>query len=105
MHQDLLVIINWFKANQLSINLGKPVLMNDWPSTNKLNIKKGDIEIPSVMNHKFPGVFVDEELSWNYHTEHLYNKLMTNKHLLHSSKNILHQESMFKVYYGHINSH
>ena len=28
MHQDLLVIIDWFKANQLSINLEKTVLMN-----------------------------------------------------------------------------
>ena len=48
---------------------------------------------------------MDEELSWNYHTEHLYNKLMKNKHLLHSSKNILDQENMLKVYYGHIHSH
>ena len=54
---------------------------------------------------KFLGVHIDENLNWNYHMEHLHNKITTNLHLLWSSKNTLNTDSLRKVYYAHVHSH
>ena len=49
------------------------------------------------MTHcKFLGVHIDENLNWNYHMEHLHNKITTN---------ILNTDSLRKVYYAHVHSH
>ena len=31
MHHDLTILLEWFSANQLSLNLSKTVMMNFWP--------------------------------------------------------------------------
>ena len=88
MYHDLTILLEWFSANQLSLNLNKTVMMNFWPGKKKVNIKIDDITIPSVTHYKFLGVHINENLNWNYHMEHLHNRITTNLHLLRSSKNI-----------------
>ena len=105
LSQDLITIVDWFKVNQLLINLDKTVMMYFWPSGDNINVKVGDYEIPVVPFTKFLGVFLDESMSWKYHTEHLHNKLLTNKQLLTTSKNKLDRDSLQKAYFSHIHSH
>ena len=105
MYHALTILLEWFSANQLSLNLNKTVMMNFWPGKKKANIKIDDITIPTVTHCKFLGVHVDENLNWNYHMEHLHNKFTTNLHLLWSSKNILNIDSLKKVYYAHVHGH
>ena len=97
--------MDWFKANQLSINLDKTVMMYFWPNSGNINVKVGDYEIPVVPFTKFLGVFLDESMSWKYYAEHLHNKLLMNKQLLTTSKNKLDCDSLQKVYFSHIHSH
>ena len=105
MHHDLTILLVWFSANQLSLNLTKTVMMNFWPGKKKVNIQIDNITISSVMHCKFLGVHIDENLNWNYHMEYLHNRITTNLHLLWSSKNILNTDSLRKVYYAHVHSH
>ena len=105
LSQDLITIMDWFKANQLSINLDKTVMMCFWPSSGNINVKVGDHKIPVVPFIKLLGVFLDESMSWKYHAEHLHNKLLMNKQLLTTSKNKLDRDSLRKVYFSHIHSH
>ena len=97
--------MDWFKVNQLSINLDKTVMMCFWPSSGNISVKVGDYKIPVVPFTKFLGVFLDESMSWKCHTEHLHNKLLMNKQLLTTSKNKLDRDSLQKVYFSHIHSH
>ena len=85
LSQDLITIMDWFKVNQLLINLDKTVMMCFWPSSGNINVKVEDYEIPVVPFTKFLGVFLDESMSWKYHAEHLNNKLLMNKQLLTTS--------------------
>ena len=80
-------------------------MMSFWPKNGRVQIKTGEFEILSVTHFKFLGVFIDENLTWNYHTEYLHNKLISNKHLLSTSQNILDTNCLMKIYYGHIHSH
>ena len=97
--QDLAVLIDWFKANQLSVYLGKTVMMSFSPKNGRVQIKTVEFEIPLVTHFKFLGVFIDENLTWNYHTEYLHNKLISNKHLLSTSRNIPDTNCLMKIYY------
>ena len=102
---DLNVLLDWFKANQLSINLSNTVMISFWPDVKGINIRAGDYTIPVVTHCKFLGVFVDETLSWSFHMEHFHKKMTTNKHLLSTSKHKLHHNCLKKVFYSHIHSH
>ena len=93
MSHNLLIILDWFKANQLSINLDKTVMMYFWPDCNSIKVKVGDYELPVVPFTKFL-VFLDGRMSWKYHAEHLHNKLSMNKQLLMTSKNKLDWDSL-----------
>ena len=50
---DIEILMDWFKANQLSLNLMKTVLMNFWDENTQDNIDVDGIMIPMVKFTKF----------------------------------------------------
>ena len=68
-------------------------MMHFWPDEKGINIKAGEYMMPVVTHCKFQEVFIDETLSWSFHTEHLHNRMTTNKHLLNTSKHKLDRDS------------
>ena len=105
MFHDLTILLDWFKANQLSLNLNETILMHFWPGKRKIIISIDDIVIPQVSSCKFLGVYIDQNMSWNTQVEHLHNRITTNLHLLRTSKNVLNVDYLRKVYFAHIHSH
>ena len=99
------MLLDWFRANQLSINLEKTVMMQFWSKYDKIKIRVMDNPIPYVRSTKFLGVFIDDTLSWKNHVEYLHNKLTMSKHMLSISKHKLDKDSLWKVYFSHIHSH
>ena len=86
----------------------KSVMINFWPQRREENRSQpifNGVEILVVRPTKFLGVFLQEDMNWNYHTSKLYNKLQSNKQLLSLSKNISEKGSLLKVYHAHIYSH
>ena len=73
-------LIEWFKANKLSINLGKTKYMNFnprmIPCTEKIKI--GNTTIDKVDEFKFLGIIFDSQLSWKAHASALESKLLVN---------------------------
>ena len=72
---DLNMLLNWFKANKLSLNLQKTVLMWYGKNANSINMKIEDITIPLVNYTKFLGVYLDDELTWHAHINHILDKI------------------------------
>ena len=105
MVHDMSLLNNWFKANQLSLNLGKTNLMLFWPTNKQMNITLDGSKIPQVHNTKFLGITIDDELNWDMHINHVCDKLRANKHLLQLVRNFLDHPSLKAVYYAHIYSH
>ena len=87
MSQELNFIFDWFKANELSLNLRKTVCMaffipQDWAQT----VSIGEIKIPNIYTTKVLGIHIDDHLNWKHHYTVLYNKLKLNKRMLQITK-------------------
>ena len=105
MTHDMSILDDWFRANQLSLNLSKTVSMLFWPNGKELNIDMDGYIIPQVTHTRFLGVLLDEELLWTAHINHIKDKLKVNKHMLQLGKNFQNHLSIKNVYYAHIHSH
>ena len=105
IEHDLNLLMDWFNANKLSLNLQKTVLMHFWSKNKKPTLQVNGHKIPAVTHTKFLGVWVDDELTWNKHVRHTINKIQNNQRLMQQGKNILDRTSLTKIYYAHVYSH
>ena len=97
--------MNWFRTNKLSLNLTKTVIMLFGKNKIDFNIDiEGEI-IPLVKHTKFLGVYLDNELSWQVHINHVLGKIQANKCLLSLGQNLLDSLTLKNIYYAHIHSH
>ena len=101
---NMALLMDWYCANQLSLNVNKTVLVKFWPSATPFKIKIGDVELPNSKSAKFLGVIVDESLIWNDHAGKIHSKLNSNM-LLVTAKNLLPASALRKHYFAHIYSH
>ena len=102
---DLELLMDWFNANQFSLNLLKTVIINFWDDGKSNGVHIRGITIPAVENTKFLGVYLDYKITWTKQTDHLHKKLMANKMLLTNSRNLLSTYCLKSIYYAHIFSH
>ena len=112
MNVELQKMSIWFKANKLSLNLTKTkwtlfhsqkkkrLIANDLPM---LCIDNSEIIRESVI--KFLGIFIDENLTWKYHTEHICNKVSKSIGIMYKSRNILCKRLMKQLYFSFIHSY
>ena len=102
---DMGTLSEWSKANKLSLNMTKTVLMyfgqKDENFTNSLD----ETTIPRVRMTKFLGMMIDYSLNWESQVSHVLNKMCTNRHLLSLSRNLLPISCLRTVYFSHIYSH
>ena len=105
LEHDLSLMMNWFKANTLSLNLDKTVGMKFWDSSKTFTLKVADMAINMTNCVKFLGVHIDSNLTWQNHTTHLIEKLQTNRQMLSLGKHLLDQHCLKNIYYSHIHSH
>ena len=106
LKHDMGLLLDWFRANKLTLNLNKTLMMQYWPGKGrrvKLIIEND--EIPMVEHTRFLGVHIDNKLEWSVHTRLLVQKLKANQYLLSRSKNILPTNCLRNIYYSHIHSH
>ena len=65
MQHDMAHLIDWFKANKLSLNFSKLVLLRFWRDDNEPseNLDINGLYIPEVDTTKFLGVYLDRNLN------------------------------------------
>ena len=78
LEHDMSLLTKWYKANKLSLNVHKTVLLKFWPNDKDFEI---DIDRVSVTNShlaKFLGIWVDDCLTWKEHSTSICNKMKAN---------------------------
>ena len=105
LEHDMNMIIDWFNANQLSLNLEKTVLLKFWSKEKSFEITIHDQVVKNSKSTKFLGIIIDENLTWNDQAKVLYNKVVTNKRLLMNARNLLPGKTLEQIYYAHVYSH
>ena len=107
LDHDLRILQDWFKANKLTLNVGKSVciLFSKKTDTGKeLRIQINGEAIPQVEFTKFLGMWVDRSLSWKEHASRLTLKLTRNIHLLRMGKHMLSPHVQKILYHAQISS-
>ena len=107
IEQDMTNLMDWFRANKLTLNLEKTSCMLFKKSGNKtkIHLEIDGIEIDSASNTKFLGLWLDSHLNWSLHLTKLFIKLKRNKALLRLGGNLLNEAAKKLVYHSHISSH
>ena len=107
IEHDLFLIIDWFKANGLTLNLNKTeeLLFSPFKKRKTVELKIEDINIPIINTTKFLGIWLDDDLSWTKHLTVLVRKLKQQLKLLSQGKNLLDLHSKKVLYYAQFHSH
>jgi hypothetical protein len=127
---ELKKLATWFRANKMAVNIGKTkfiIFHNKGKSTelngrellyddNEPNAEDPHLIIPLERYHnnhpnpdcrayKLLGIHLDENLSFNYHTNFLCNKLTRSLFCIRRAKNLLTPAALKSLYFAFIQSH
>ena len=106
IENDLSNLDDWFRANKLTLNVGKSVQMIFSKKKNvDTCIKLGDTELPKVEIVKFLGMWLDQNLTWDEHLSKLKSRIRRNMSMLQVGVNLLDIHSKKILYYAQIYSH
>ena len=107
LEQDMNNMNDWFLTNKLTLNINKSscVLFKKNKQKISLSIKINNNPIPQRSHVKFLGVWLDENLDWNYHCNATLNKIKRNTYLLRMGQNCLTLHALKLIFYSHIQSH
>ena len=80
LKQNLDMVANWFKSNQLTLNIKKTKLMmfGTWQNLSKfknISLTYDDNDIEIVDKFKYLGVVFDPHLSWSEHVNHMSSNI------------------------------
>ena len=115
-NKELEKVSKWFNANKLTLNTTKTRYMIFKQKNMKIDFSLCDLRIGerkiervgsgcSEEYFKFVGVKLDENLSWNYHINHLCKKIASSNFALNAAKNFLPKNIRKLVYNSLIRSH
>lgn len=108
INNDIINIIKWLQSNRLQINLSKTVYINFKHKINKTqedhDIKYLDTEIKEVVDTKFLGVYIDNNMAWTKHIEILCMKLHRFAYALWRLAKVVDKEALLVTYHGYVAS-
>ena len=103
---DLSNLDDMFKANKLTLNVGKSVHMTFCKKKNvDTTINLGNTELPRVESVKFLGIWLDQKLTWDEHLSKLKSRMRRNMTMLQVGVNLLDIPFKKILYYAQIYSH
>ena len=107
LETDLTTLVDWFKANKLTLNISKTVYMlfRGKEASTIDDITIDNERITESESTKFLGLWMDKNLNWKKHTSILINKIKRNTILIKNTKNMFDKDTLKLIYYAHIHSH
>ena len=106
---DLKLLLDWFVANKLSLNVAKTQFMvfsdKNINALNNSSISLANAVIPQVKTAKFLGIHMDKTLEWDRHIEYVCKKVSSGSYALNSSKQYLMRRNLKTLYYSLVHSH
>ena len=107
IEHDINRIMDWFKANKLTLNISKTecIYFSGKNSPDNFEINIVETVIKSSNSAKILGVWLDNKLSWKKHTNTLLMKIKQNTNMLQVGNKFLNKHCKKNIYYAHIYSH
>ena len=102
MNQELKQVSLWLTANKLSLNVNKTQFMIFKTKKKKLSHKPKifihEQTINKVNYTKFLGLYIDEELSWKYHINHVGMKVAKMTAIMAKARHYLPLKALLTLY-------
>ena len=109
VNQDLVFLLNWLYANKIALNATKTeaILFRDSrkPILYNVNLQLCGQALEFSSNVRYPGIILDEFLSWTVHHNALASKLQRANGVISKLRHFLPLESMISIYHALFNSH
>ena len=110
MKHDLEILVDWFKANKLTLNLGTTSFVLFQPPGRKeidgdIQLSVGNIPISRERSVKFLGLFLDEHLNFDCQVKHVCSKLSKNLYMLRNIMHAVPKWALKTLYFSYIHSH
>ena len=104
---DLQRLMDWFKANKLTINLSKTevVLFSPKDKHQEITLNIGTYTLTSIPHVRFLGIWLDSKLQWRKHISTLLIKLKQNINILKQCNKFLNKCTKKQIYHAHLVSH
>ena len=113
-HEELLTVIvnddlhkyyNWLLNQNLKINLDKTkyiIFKQKNKKVNEIEIKINNVTLEKVSSIKYLGLYLDEDLNWSIHIEHINNKIIPLIGALFRCRQFLTKNAKYKIYNAYI---
>ncbi len=103
LNNNLNTLADWFRANKLSLNVGKTTYMLFGKTPNphhndQHGINIGNQTINKVKTTKFLGLQIDDQLKWANQIKHIKSKLTSSLFAIRSAKHILSIKQLQTLY-------
>ena len=107
VEHDIEIIMDWFRANSLTLNVQKTknLLFSPKKCKKKVNLNIGTCCIKPDTETKFLGVILDDKLLWTSQVKNVLIKMKRNLGLMRRGHSLLSKNGLRNVYYAHIFSH
>ena len=111
MNDDLTKITEWLSANKITLNKSKTefMLIGSRQKLNTLNrLPSFSIDSNSIKRVEFTkslGVYIDENLTWNVHIEHISRKIASCIGILKRSRPFVPLETLLCIYNALVQLH
>ena len=98
-------LLSFCSANKLSVNFKKTHYMtiSSPKKANKLKLNLRNIEEKNFI--KYPGIYIDKNLNWAPHIQHINGKISKNVGILFRLRHFLTLNTLKQIYYSHISPH
>ena len=103
VNRELQGVVQWFKANRLSVNLKKTNFVIFGSPAETKSVKKCEILLDNVNINRtdeatFLGVIIDEHLSWKSHITYIKGKIAKNIGIMNRLKFLLSEKTLLSLY-------
>ena len=105
IREDLMTLMDWFKANKLTLNLNKSVCLLFSDKKVSRSSYLTELGIPISDRTKFLGLQIDDKLDWQFQFNHVQLKIKRNMNMLKRGCKLLNTGAKKILYYSHIYSH
>ena len=111
VNKELQKAADWFEANNLSVHPGKTkfIIFGHKGDTPKIYLSGHELERIGEKGEtkcfKFLGIYIDENLTWKYHADQVYNKINRVMFQLIRLRKTLSKEHKIMIYNSLVKSH
>ncbi len=108
-HENVNACVQYFKNLNLKANLDKTTCMNfklnSFINNDNPSVLLGEHTLSEVGYTKFLGLYIDKNLCWDNHIDHVCKKVSSGVYLLRQMKHLCSKEALKIVYHGVIQTY